>query len=345
MKDQADKNTSQLNSLFQLYYVIISKLSFNSNPSINPSIKFCENMLNEIYKKHSKDKNSKSTKLTIINADNNGLLADCDIFKESIIELSADGRAILIKQKTLNKNTEWILICLSEGKVIVSKTVPNICNNIRDKKFDFQCLAYRELMKCNNNILDKKNEENDCKNLNQNKNELSNNSNIYKEKEPENKEKEHEDKKNIINNVSQNELENDLKNEISVEKDDQNMRLPKKQKKKKKKVNFNEKIDVIDVESFKTLNHAPANNDDNDKEEKNDIIGGSNSYDASNMKKNNKNQEKPDSNNDNNKMNNLNSNNEDAFTGTNFEGEAKKAKNDCNCCLDCSGRFKRIFGG
>ena len=227
MKDQADKNTSQLNNLSQLYYVILSKLSFNSNPSINQSIKFCENMLNEIYKKHSKkDKNSKSTKLTIINADNKGLLADCDIFKESIIELSTDERAILIQQKTLNENTELILICLSEGKVIVSKTVQNICNIIRDKKFDFQCWAYRELMKCNNNILDKKNEENDCKNLNQNNEEMQNNGN--RSRTGENNKKTDKDcqkskKVNSNNEINVNNVKKETIKQISSNKDDIHM--------------------------------------------------------------------------------------------------------------------------
>lgn len=224
MKDQADKNTSQLNNLSQLYYVILSKLSFNSNPSNNLSIKFCENMLNdERYKKHSKDKNSKSTKLTIINADNKGLLADCDIFKDSRIELSADDQAILIKQKTLNKNTEWILICLSEGKVIVSKTVPNICNIIRDKNFDFQCPEYRELRDCNKNILDKKNEENDCKNLNQNNEEMQNNGNRSRTGKITRKQTKIAKKVNSNNEINVNNVKKETIKQISSNKDDIHM--------------------------------------------------------------------------------------------------------------------------
>ena len=352
----------------------------------------------ELFKHIYKDD---STELTMENADNQTDLSDFNLYNGANIYLSEDKKAVYI---TDNKEPKCILMYLDGKKIMVSKDTVKASKIANDKGFIFKEEKFKTSPKYEEEII---NEEN-----NQNKNDLSNNSNIHEEKELEDKEKEHEGKEIII-------LENGLNNEISVEEDNQNMGLPKKQTKKKKKVNFNEKIDVIDVESFKALNYDLVNNDDNDKEEKNDInsyyIGGSNSYDASNMKENNKTQEKPDSNNDNNKTNNLNSNNEDNNIVDNFsnielknnnnngicnensqkhpssnitennnkdankeelqnvqnelnkiyskdnnheiiynkskknelqlEEYEPKTNNGCSCNLDCSGCFKRIFGG
>ena len=386
---------NKLNDLSPFYGSMV--LAFLYQKAIG--IRVDKELLKRIYK-------DDSTELTMENADNQTDLSDFDLYIGATIYLSEDKKAVYI---TDNKEPKCILMYLDGKKIMVSKDTVKASKIINDKGFIFKEEKFKTLPKYEKYDFNEEESVNEEEIINKkdskNKNESSNNSNIYKEKEPENKEKE------III------LENGLNNEISVEEDNQNMRLPKKANKKEKKVNFNEKIEVIDVESFKKFNIF--NNDDNDKEEKNDInsdgMGSSDSYYASNMKKNNKTQEKPDSNNDNNKMNNLNSNNEDNNIVDNFcnielknnnnnvignensqkhpssnitennnkdankeelqnvqnelnkiyskdnnheiiynkskknelqlEEYESKTNNGCSCNLDCSGCFKRIFGG